>query len=52
MGDEERRERALRLIKSGLHFCNRYNNLVKYNPEFCGNCEYNGFRTMDAPALM
>lgn len=46
MDDEERREKALRLIKSGLHFCNRYDNLVRYNPELCGNCEHNGFRTM------
>jgi regulator of replication initiation timing len=52
MRDEERREKALRLIKSGLHFCNRYNNLVRYNPEFCGNCEHNGFRAKDSPALM
>ena len=52
MGDEERRQKALRLIKSGLHFCNRYNNLVKYNQEFCGKCEHNGFRAKDAPAPM
>jgi hypothetical protein len=52
MGDNERREKALRLIKSGLHFCNRYNNLVRYNPDLCGKCEHNGFRTRDPPALM
>lgn len=49
MGDEERREKALRLIKSGLHFCNRYDNLVRYNPELCGNCEHNGFKSMSSP---
>ena len=50
MGDEQR-EKALRLIKSGLHFCDMYNNLVKYNPELCGKCEHNGFRSMRIPPL-
>ena len=45
MGDEQR-EKALRLIKSGLHFCDRYNNIVKYNSELCGKCEHNGLRSM------
>ena len=45
MGDEERRETALRLIRSGLHFCDRYDNIVRYNPELCGNCEHNGLRS-------
>jgi hypothetical protein len=48
MGDEQR-EKALRLIKSGLHFCDMYNNLVKYNSELCGKCEHNGFRNMRIP---
>jgi hypothetical protein len=51
MGDEERREKALRLIKSGLHFCTRYNNLVKYNPGLCGKCEHNGLRPRPSPTL-
>ncbi len=50
MGDEERREKALRLIKSGLHFCSRYNNLVRFNPGLCGKCEHNGFRPRSMPS--
>ena len=49
MGDEEGWEKALRLIKSGLHFCRKYDNLVRYNPELCGDCEHNGFRSESIP---
>jgi hypothetical protein len=28
----------------GLHFCKNYKNLVKYNPELCGHCPYNGLK--------
>jgi hypothetical protein len=49
MGDVDRWEKATRLIKSGLHFCNWYNNLVKYNPEFCGQCEHSGLRPRTSP---
>ncbi len=47
--DEETREKAMRLIKSGLHFCSKYDNLVRYNSELCGGCEHNGFRTTGTP---
>ena len=30
--------------KRGLHHCSYYDNLVKYNPAFCGKCPHNGFR--------
>ncbi len=39
--DNERRER---LASVGLHFCRRYRNVVRYNPEFCGKCPFNGLR--------
>lgn len=38
------REKSAALIKVGLHYCSRYRNLVKYNPEFCGKCPHNGLR--------
>ena len=25
---------------TGLHFCNLYNNVVRFNPEFCGKCPH------------
>jgi len=28
----------------GLHFCKRYRNLVRYDPDFCGACPFNGLR--------
>jgi len=40
-GGKERREKLTCL---GLHFCRRYGNLVRYNPEFCGRCPFNGLR--------
>ena len=49
MGDEEGWEKALRLDKSGLHFCSKYDNLVRYNPELCGDCEHNDFRSKSIP---
>jgi hypothetical protein len=30
----------------GLHFCKRYQNLVRYDPEFCGACPFNGLRPL------
>lgn len=33
-------------INVGLHICKRYKNLVKYNPEFCANCPFNGLKDM------
>lgn len=44
-GDDKKRGR---LFSVGLHFCRRYRNMVRYNPEFCGNCPFNGLR--DAPS--
>ena len=38
---DERRERLNRV---GLHFCIRYKNLVRFDPEFCGRCPFNGLR--------
>jgi hypothetical protein len=40
-GGDERRERLKRV---GLHFCSRYRNLVRFDPEFCGRCPFNGLR--------
>jgi len=42
-------EKANKLIKSGLHFCNQYQNIVKYNPELCDKCEHNGLRPRPSP---
>jgi hypothetical protein len=30
----------------GLHFCRHYQNLVRYDPEFCGACPFNGLRPL------
>lgn len=38
MGKDER----TRLKSMGLHYCSYYQNIVKWNPEFCGSCPYNG----------
>lgn len=29
---------------TGLHFCTQYNNLVRFNPKFCGKCPHNGLK--------
>lgn len=31
-----------KLQSKGLHFCKNYQNLVRYIPELCGKCRYNG----------
>jgi len=46
LGDEEKRDRLNRI---GLHFCRRYRNLVRYNPEFCEKCPFNGMRGASSP---
>jgi hypothetical protein len=28
--------------ETGLHFCKNYQNLVRYIPELCGKCRFNG----------
>ncbi len=28
----------------GLHFCTQYNNLVRFNPKFCGKCPHSGVK--------
>lgn len=43
---EDAKAKRKRLINVGLHVCKRYRNLVKYNPEFCGNCPFNGLKDM------
>jgi hypothetical protein len=40
----EPEEKQDKLIQVGLHFCRRYMNLVRYNPEFCARCSFNGLR--------
>ena len=40
-GRDGRRERLRGL---GLHFCGRYRNLVRFDPEFCGSCPFNGMK--------
>ncbi len=44
IGAKEQNDKTLRLVNYGLHFCRKYDNLVRYNPELCGDCEYNDFR--------
>lgn len=46
-GDDGRRDR---LNSVGLHFCKLYKNLVRYNPEFCGRCPFNGLRDASGAA--
>jgi hypothetical protein len=46
-GTNRRRvKRASEKASLGLHFCRRYQNLVRYNPEFCGACPFNGLRPL------
>lgn len=33
-----------KLIRFGLHFCRRYKNLVRFDPDFCARCPFNGLR--------
>ncbi|UCH57815.1 MAG: hypothetical protein JSV18_02615 [Candidatus Bathyarchaeota archaeon] len=49
-GDSENEGDTLKLLRSGLHFCSHYKNLVKYNLEFCGGCPYNGLKTSQEEA--
>ena len=28
----------------GLHFCTQYNNIVRFNPKFCGKCPHSGLK--------
>lgn len=43
--EQKLRENAEKLRKEGgLHYCSQYNNLVRFNPEFCGKCPYNGLK--------
>ena len=44
MSRTETAEKTRRLISSGLHFCRYYENLVRFDPEFCGKCPHNGLR--------
>jgi len=43
-GKEDAEAKRKRMIRIGLHFCKLYRNLVKYNPEFCDSCPFNGLR--------
>lgn len=38
----EERMRVYR--ETGLHYCSNYNNLVKFNEDYCPKCPYNGLR--------
>ena len=42
--DETTTDEGYKTPKRGLHYCSYYDNLVKYNPNFCGKCPHNGFR--------
>lgn len=47
MNDETRKtpdRNKLHFKLLGLHFCKRYRNIVRYDPEFCGSCPFNGLR--------
>ncbi|MGD2201243.1 MAG: hypothetical protein PVJ38_06415 [Candidatus Bathyarchaeota archaeon] len=44
MNDSEHEEKADLMIKAGLHFCRKYNNIVRYNPEFCDGCPHNNLK--------
>jgi hypothetical protein len=34
-------EEKKRMLKSmGLHYCKYYNNIVRFNPSFCGKCRH------------
>jgi hypothetical protein len=44
IGAKEQNDKTLRLVNYGLNFCRKYDHLVRYNPELCGDCEYNDFR--------
>jgi len=33
-----------KLRRVGLHYCGRYRNVVRYNPDFCGACQHCGLR--------
>jgi hypothetical protein len=35
----------------GLHYCKYYQNIVKFNPEFCGKCPYNGLKPTKKESL-
>ncbi len=50
MNDDVKGAGAQRLARLGLHFCRHYQNLVKYNPEFCGKCPHNGLRRLTTPS--
>lgn len=40
----ETAKKTRRLLSSGLHFCRYYENLVRFDPEFCDKCPHNGLR--------
>ena len=42
--DETTTDDESKTPKRGLHHCRYYDNLVKYNPNFCGKCPHNGIR--------
>jgi hypothetical protein len=33
-----------KIRNTGLHFCTQYNNLVRFNPQFCGKCPHSGLK--------
>lgn len=37
-------EKRVTKNKVGLHFCRRYRNLVRYDPNFCKTCSFNGLK--------
>ena len=50
MSSTETAEKTRKLPSLGLHFCRYYENLVRFDQEFCGKCPHNGLRpqTKDA----
>ncbi|MGD0802585.1 MAG: hypothetical protein ABSA11_00725 [Candidatus Bathyarchaeia archaeon] len=33
-----------KMRNTGLHFCTQYNNIVIFNPKFCGKCPHSGVK--------
>lgn len=48
-GGEGNRDDEKMLIRFGLHFCRRYANLVRYDPDFCSSCPFEGSDDPAAP---
>jgi hypothetical protein len=48
LSDKSEEKRRVRQV--GLHYCRHYRNLVRFNPNFCGPCPYNGMKQAEDQA--